>query len=93
VETIGDCYVAVCFGVDTDVSCIQKFNSLSHLAYCFQKKVSGLPEPRKDHAPAMARFARDIQMVMKTLCKDLENTLGPDTGDLGLRVGLHRYVQ
>ncbi|CAB9514914.1 Receptor-type guanylate cyclase gcy [Seminavis robusta] len=51
--------------------------------------VSGLPEPRKDHASAMCRFARDIQIVMQTLCKDLENTLGPDTGDLGLRVGLH----
>jgi class 3 adenylate cyclase len=32
VETIGDCYVAVC----------------------------GLPDPRKDHAVVMARFARDV---------------------------------
>ncbi|CAB9506819.1 Receptor-type guanylate cyclase gcy [Seminavis robusta] len=61
VETIGDCYVAVC----------------------------GLPERRKDHAVVMARFATDCMYRMHKLVKALEVTLGPDTGDLGLRVGLH----
>lgn len=61
VETVGDCYVAVC----------------------------GLPEPRKDHAIVMARFARDCLYRMNTLTKQLELTLGPDTSDLGVRVGLH----
>jgi class 3 adenylate cyclase len=42
VETIGDCYVAVC----------------------------GLPDPRKDHAVVMARFARDCLTKMN----DLEET-------------------
>lgn len=37
----------------------------------------------------MARFARDIQDRLRTLLSDLETTLGPDTADLGLRVGLH----
>jgi Adenylate and Guanylate cyclase catalytic domain len=61
VETIGDCYVAVC----------------------------GLPEPAKDHALRMARFAKDCMRKMWTLMKSLESTLGPDTGDLTMRMGLH----
>ena len=61
VETIGDCYVAVC----------------------------GLPEPRDDHAVVMVRFARCISQRMYTLTRELEVTLGPDTGDLSLRIGIH----
>jgi class 3 adenylate cyclase len=61
VETIGDCYVAVC----------------------------GLPEPAKDHAVRMARFAKDCMNKMRALVKMLESTLGPDTGDLSMRMGLH----
>ena len=37
----------------------------------------------------MARFARDILSKMNVLTKELEVTLGPDTGDLALRVGMH----
>ena len=51
--------------------------------------VAGLPDPRKDHAVAMARFARDILIRMQILTKELEVSLGPDTGDLTLRIGLH----
>ncbi|CAB9515791.1 Receptor-type guanylate cyclase gcy [Seminavis robusta] len=51
--------------------------------------VSGLPKPRTDHPIAMCRFARDILAKMRTLTKALEVTLGPDTGDLDLRVGIH----
>ncbi|GKY95745.1 hypothetical protein MPSEU_000535300 [Mayamaea pseudoterrestris] len=61
VETIGDCYVAVC----------------------------GLPEPRHDHAIVMSRFARDCLYKLGQVTKSLEVSLGPDTNDLGLRVGLH----
>jgi class 3 adenylate cyclase len=61
VETVGDCYVAVC----------------------------GLPEPRKDHHVVMARFASDCMHKFSVLTKKLEVRLGPDTGDLGLRTGLH----
>lgn len=49
VETVGDCYVAVC----------------------------GMPEPRKDHAVAMVRFARDCLARMSSLSQQLEITLGP----------------
>ena len=51
--------------------------------------VSGLPEPRADHAMMMSKFANEIMNVMHRLTKDLEITLGPDTGDLALRIGLH----
>jgi class 3 adenylate cyclase len=51
--------------------------------------VTGLPEPRKDHAPAMAKFARECLDKFNELAKSLEVTLGPDTGDLALRTGLH----
>jgi hypothetical protein len=37
----------------------------------------------------MARFARDCMYKMWVLTKSLEATLGPDTGDLSLRMGLH----
>jgi class 3 adenylate cyclase len=39
--------------------------------------VTGLPEPRKDHAVAMCRFARDCLLKMRVLAKKLEVTLGP----------------
>jgi class 3 adenylate cyclase len=61
IETIGDCYVAVC----------------------------GLPEPAKDHAVRMARFAKDCMNKMRSLVKTLEATLGPDTGELTMRMGVH----
>ncbi|CAB9505736.1 Receptor-type guanylate cyclase gcy [Seminavis robusta] len=51
--------------------------------------VSGLPKPRTDHPVAMCRFARDIIAKMRSLTKALEVSLGPDTGDLDLRVGVH----
>lgn len=41
------------------------------------------------HAVAMALFARDIVRKMRELVKQLETKLGPDTGDLALRVGLN----
>jgi class 3 adenylate cyclase len=51
--------------------------------------VAGLPEPRKDHAVAMARFARGCMLRMQSLTRKLEVTLGPDTADLTMRMGLH----
>jgi class 3 adenylate cyclase len=51
--------------------------------------VTGLPDPRKDHAVVMARFARDCMHKMQNLSKKLEVSLGPDTGDLAMRIGLH----
>ena len=50
---------------------------------------AGIPDYRKDHAAAMVRFAGDIMSKMSKLVKRLEITLGPDTGDLSLRIGIH----
>jgi class 3 adenylate cyclase len=50
---------------------------------------AGLPEPRKDHAVAMARFAHDCRSKMNSVVKKLEVLLGPDTADLTMRFGLH----
>ena len=37
----------------------------------------------------MARFAREIILKMSIVASRLETKLGPDTGDLALRVGMH----
>eukprot|EP00977_Amphora_coffeiformis_P006884 scaffold1506_cov179-Amphora_coffeaeformis.AAC.21 len=41
------------------------------------------------HAIYMARFAADCLLKMNDLVKELERTLGPDTAELCLRMGLH----
>ncbi|GKY99152.1 hypothetical protein MPSEU_000870700 [Mayamaea pseudoterrestris] len=51
--------------------------------------VTGVPEPQKDHAVIMCRFARDMLTSTRQLTKRLETSLGPDTGDLDMRVGIH----
>lgn len=51
--------------------------------------VAGLPEPIKDHAVAMARFSKDILMKFREMVKHMVVELGPDTEDLGLRIGIH----
>eukprot|EP00980_Cylindrotheca_fusiformis_P011572 scaffold2738_cov119-Cylindrotheca_fusiformis.AAC.8 len=51
--------------------------------------VAGLPEPDKDHAMAVCRFARDCVKVMQDTTLKLEVSLGPDTSELDLRVGIH----
>jgi hypothetical protein len=51
--------------------------------------VAGLPDPRNDHHVVMARFARLPQIPHHD--EKLETTLGPDTTDLGLRVGLPQW--
>ena len=51
--------------------------------------VTGLPEPRDDHAVAMAQFAHDCLERFSSLIRKLEVKLGPGTADLGMRIGLH----
>eukprot|EP00980_Cylindrotheca_fusiformis_P003257 scaffold735_cov116-Cylindrotheca_fusiformis.AAC.27 len=51
--------------------------------------VAGLPEPDKDHAVSVCRFARDCVKTMKDTTLKLEVSLGPDTSELELRVGVH----
>lgn len=51
--------------------------------------VTGLPDPQTDHALIMARFARDCRTKFKEVTRKLELSLGPDTGDLCMRFGMH----
>eukprot|EP00934_Nitzschia_sp_Nitz4_P004490 Nitzschia sp. Nitz4//scaffold552_size3282//1//2459//NITZ4_009273-RA/size3282-augustus-gene-0.3-mRNA-1//-1//CDS//3329554432//4480//frame0 len=51
--------------------------------------VTGLPLPNKNHAVVMAKFARDCMAKMKVLTAKMEIDLGPDTGELDIRIGLH----
>ena len=50
---------------------------------------TGLPDPDKDHAVIMTRFAFECLQRMKETTQKLETSLGPGTSDLALRVGLH----
>ena len=61
VETVGDCYVAVC----------------------------GLPEVNTEHAIVMSRFARACVIKFQEVVQGLEMVLGPDTGELAIRIGLN----
>lgn len=45
--------------------------------------------PRDDHAVAMVRFAHDCLTKMNEVTQTLELELGPGTGDLTMRFGLH----
>eukprot|EP00934_Nitzschia_sp_Nitz4_P008104 Nitzschia sp. Nitz4//scaffold169_size48518//40260//43927//NITZ4_007080-RA/size48518-processed-gene-0.83-mRNA-1//1//CDS//3329538412//8094//frame0 len=51
--------------------------------------VAGLPEPRRDHAVVMTKFARECLVRMMDVVRDLEKSLGPGTAELRMRVGLH----
>ena len=51
--------------------------------------VSGVPEPCSDHALVMARFAYRCMKRLDKLTKQLEVKLGPSTGELKGRCGLH----
>jgi class 3 adenylate cyclase len=51
--------------------------------------VAGLPEATKNHALIMAKFAQACLREFEFLTRRLESTLGPDTSELGLSVGLH----
>jgi hypothetical protein len=51
--------------------------------------VAGLPDPRPDHAVVMVKFSNDCLKKMHEVTRQLEVELGPDTTELGLRIGLH----
>lgn len=46
-------------------------------------------DPDPLHAISMARFAMDCMHKMHALTRQLEISLGPDTGDLDMRMGIH----
>ena len=51
--------------------------------------VTGLPNPQPNHALLMSRFATDCLIQMNETTTRLMGTLGDDTANLALRIGLH----
>lgn len=51
--------------------------------------VTGLPEPQEQHAVIMVKFAWECLLKIGEITKELEISLGPDTGELSMRFGLH----
>ena len=51
--------------------------------------VTGIPNPQPDHAVIMVRFAEECITKMHQVTSKLAATMGPDTADLTIRVGLH----
>ena len=90
VETIGDCYVGT---FELEFSSLLRFCNIPPHGLCNIQKmkiaVCGLPELDPDHALTMTRFAKDCMYKMWTLSRQLEETLGPDTSELTMRMGLH----
>ena len=50
---------------------------------------TGLPEPQKDHCLLMVRFVYEAMVSFLHLAKALEKSLGPETGHLTIRAGIH----
>ena len=50
---------------------------------------TGLPNATNDHAVAMASFARRCMEAIVETVTELEESLGPGTADLGIRIGIH----
>jgi class 3 adenylate cyclase len=51
--------------------------------------VAGLPDPQPDHGVRMTKYARSCLNKVNEITKKLEVSLGPGTGDLRMRFGLH----
>lgn len=50
---------------------------------------TGMPDPRPDHAVLMVTFANLCLTQIRDLTDALESQLGPGTGDLAFRIGIH----
>lgn len=51
--------------------------------------VVGVPEPQSNHSAIALLFARACIVRMRRVVRKLEVTLGPDTADLNIRVGIN----
>ena len=54
--------------------------------------VTGLPNPRKDHAVVMVKFAKEMLLKMAAVTSHLETVLGPGTSALTARVGVSQRI-
>jgi class 3 adenylate cyclase len=72
-------------------SLYQAFDWIAHKEKVFKVEtigdcyvaVTGLPDPQKNHALIMAKFAHFCLQKLRVILLDLELKLGPDTADLG----------
>lgn len=99
VETIGDCYVAVAV---SSFGCVPFRSLLTFLSLTAGiTRTAGKPPSvaffiinsiwlqQEKNAVIMAKFANECMEKMRELVAALALTLGPDTAELDLRVGLH----
>ena len=85
VETIGDSY-GKCYCLNRLID--QRLLTICLLYLCRAAvAVTGLPDPQKNHAVIMARFAMECKSKMRDVTKKLVKTLGPETEDLRMRFG------
>ena len=50
---------------------------------------TGLPNPQPDHAIRMTKFAKECIEKLNIMLHQLEDSLGEDTLELGMRIGIH----
>ena len=55
--------------------------------------MAGLPEPRRDHAVAMCKFANACMNKMNLITHRLEVELGPGTADLAMVSGYKNPIE
>lgn len=76
------------FAAFDDIARKRKVFKVETVGDCYVAAM-GVPDANKDHAIIMARFARECMHKFHEVVHGLELTLGPDTSELGLRIGLH----
>jgi len=76
------------YGAFDDIARAEKVFKVETVGDCYVA-CAGLPVKQPKHAVIMAKFAKKTLKRYDTLIKKLETYLGPDTVDLGLRMGIH----
>jgi len=76
------------YGAFDDIARAEKVFKVETVGDCYVA-CAGLPVKQPKHAVIMAKFAKKTLKRYETLIKKLETYLGPDTVDLGLRMGIH----
>jgi len=76
------------YGAFDDIARAEKVFKVETVGDCYVA-CAGLPVRQPKHAVIMAKFAKKTLKRYETLIKKLETYLGPDTVELGLRMGIH----